>query len=194
MPSVLVYEDGTGIADANTTVTVADVVAYCAARNLPFPAEQVLQEATIIEAGEYLMNEVRYAWRGTKQYYDQSMPWPRVGAVEFRGLAVPSNTVPWRFRQAQMYLSYLASLEPGELERVLDRGGKIKTKTIGPISTTYMDDAPVERIVQKVQGFLQPLLQTNGYQRIAGPIFEATPLPSPDVFQEDVFNNPGSGT
>lgn len=194
MASALILEDGSGVEDANTTVTVAEVVKYCAARKLTFPSVLADQEAAIIEGGEYMMNEARFTWRGTKYSYVQTMPFPRVGAVEYRGLPVPPLTVPWRFRQAQMYMSYLASLTPGELEGTLERGGKIKTKTVGPITTTFMDDAPVEDVIRKVQGLLQPLLETGGWRRMAGEVFVQAPPPVPDVFAEDAFNNPGSGT
>jgi hypothetical protein len=194
MPSFLILEDGSGIPDANSFVTVAEVVSYCAARALVFPSAQAAREAAIIEAGEYLQNEVRWSWRGTKQYYEQSMPFPRTSVTEYRGLPVPINSVPWRVKQAQMYLAYLASQDPGNLDKVLERGGKIKTKTVGPITTTFMDDAPVEFVIQKVQGLLYPLLSQGGWRMMAGTVFEQAPAPSPDVFAEDAFNNPGSGT
>lgn len=189
----LIIEDGTGVPGADSMVTVQETVDYTAGRALSFPTEAALQEAAIREAAEYLQNEHRYAWRGTRAYYEQTMPWPRVGATEYRGPAVPVHTVPWRVKQAQMYLAHLASLAPGTLDMVLERGGKVKSKTIGPISTTWMDDAPVEKVIQKVQGLVQPLLRT-GRLELGVPIFEPAPVPDPDVFKEDFFNNPGSGT
>lgn len=160
----LVVEDGTGLSGANAFVSVATVATYAAEiGNTAWAAAATDdKEAAIVRATAYLRNEARYKWRGTKQTYAQRLPWPRSGAVEHRGLAVPESTVPQRVIDACCELAIRELATPGVLQPDQARGGAIKSESVGAISVTYADSAPAETVVTVVQGILAPLLRCDG--------------------------------
>ncbi len=157
----VVVEDGTVVTGANSFVTAAFVLAYLTDRNVGTvwdSADGDVQNAAVLRAADYLKNEQRFDYRGSKLTYLQSMPWPRQGASERRGPVIPSNAVPWRMQHAQAELAG-RFLSGTDLQPDLERGGKVKTETVDVITTTYMDDAPGETLLQSVMGILNPLLR-----------------------------------
>lgn len=192
MPTALILEDGTNVEGANTFVALTEVVKFCADRALTFTGTQAQQEANVIEAGEYLQNEERYRYRGLKTVLEQTMPWPRAGAKEFRGPAIPSDGIPWRVKQAQCFLSYLAGRSPGSLQKLLERGGRIHSKKVDVLETVFESDAPVETTIQRVQGVLAPILLKTGYRLMGGEVY-AAPVDA-DPFKPGEFNNQNSTT
>lgn len=187
----LVLEDGTGVIGANSYITAQEAVDYCADRQLVLPSDDDLLLAAVLEGGEYLQNEMRYTFRGTRNSYQQGMPFPRTGCTPYRSTPVPSNVVPWPLKDAQKYLTYLASLDPGNLQAVLERGGYIKSKKVDVLSTEFMDNAPVEAVIQKVQGLLATFLVPTGTRRANTPVY--FPPTNLDPFTTGEFNNPSPG-
>lgn len=184
-------EDGTGKNNANSLCDVATADAFWTDRgNTDWSGQQSDKEAALVRASDYVRNQSRYLWVGTKKTYAQVMPWPRTGATEYSGQAIPDNVVPWQVQQAVAYLA-LAALTTPELQPTLEHGGKVRSESVaGVVSTTYADDAPVSDVIQFVDGLLQPLLRSA--LRLATPHLA---LPTvKDGFQDGQFVNPGTTT
>lgn len=160
----IVVEDGTGLATANALVAAATVTAYATSvgNTAWAAATTAAQEAAIVRATNYLRDETLWAWRGQKKTYAQRMPWPRTGAQEQRGPAVPDDVVPWRVTDACCAAALLELSSPGSLQPKLARGGQVVSESIGPISTSYAAGAPARDTITQVAGILAPLLRRAG--------------------------------
>lgn len=161
----LIIEDGTMPEGANAFVSVAEADAYLSARGLGWPlpesdvtpdANLAAKEAAIVRASDYLNT---LAWRGAKADWNWPMSWPRKGANipgsvdEF----IPEDVVPTQVKRACMELAVL--FYGGEdLLAAQERGGRIASETVGPISTSYFDDASSETFYPAVAGLIGDFL------------------------------------
>jgi hypothetical protein len=188
----LVVEDGTGLTNAQSLCSVATADSYWTTRGGTLgeswgAAVVVDKELALARASDYVRNQSRYRWRGSKKTYAQRMPWPRLGAVERDGPAIPETVVPWQVAEA---VSYLAARSVGgeDLSPDLARGGRIVSERIDVLSTTYGDDASPYDILQVVDGLLAPLLrQTLDDSMSAAPVYEQPS--TPDGFNPGEFEN-----
>jgi hypothetical protein len=177
-------EDGTGVPNATAyhDVTVADD--YHADRgNAGWTGSDDVKGQAIIRATDYLRTYAG-SWKGVKTYGDQGLDWPRagvmlepgdrylLGAVMARpGVLIASSggiltalllrydAVPLPLIFASCELALRALTKP--LIRDLDRGRMIKSQTVGPISTTYMDGAPSGTVYPYINGLLRPYMQSS---------------------------------
>ena len=183
----LTLEDGTGIAAANSYVDTTYADAFHTARgNTAWTGTTAVKEAALVRAFDYLCNEKRYRFRGARTTSIQRAPFPRTGCQERNGPLYTDNQIPWRVKDAQCLLAVLAL--SGALESSLARGGKVQSETVGPISTTYAADAPVETIYTGVDGLLDPVL-VDGEWRDTLPYITA-PL-TEDEYTHDFYSNMG---
>jgi hypothetical protein len=190
--ATVIVEDGSIVPGANSFVDRDTVKAYADARRLTFDiVDTDAADAAVLEAGDYLKNEMRYVYRGARISYAQTMPYPRQGASEYRGPAIPSNVVPWRLCDAQCALAVRAKAAPGQLQIDLDHGGKIKSEKVDVLETTYADGAGIETLIMEVQGLLNPLLLTAGM--IPAQPFQGA-VDDPASFQAGTFSNPVGST
>lgn len=130
----LVTEDGTGMATAESFISVAD--AETRLSNLgdtTFAAlttaekEQALRKAT-----NFMEQRYRTKWRGTRLYRDQALSWPRYGA-EVDGYTLDSNYVPADVANACADLALISLTET--LNPNLDR--EVIREKVGPLETEY---------------------------------------------------------
>lgn len=196
MPLVFTVETGSADPTATSLASVADADAYWANRPndtrgaawnalTGAGADLITKQDALIRASDYVRTNARYLWRGTKKTYAQRMPWPREGASEADGQDIPDTTVPWQVIEAVSLLAGRLVFGDAITLVDLDRGGAIKTETVGPISTTYFDGAPIGVILQEVDGILLPLLLSSGARVPTTVDMEHVPLP--DVFRNDAF-------
>lgn len=161
----LIIEDGTMPEGANAFVTMAEADAYLSARSLqwPMPESDVAQdenltakEAAIVRASDYLNT---LAWRGSKVDWNWPMSWPRKdapipGETE---KCIPETVVPVQVKRACMELAALF-FAGEDLLAAVERGGRIASETVGPISTSYFDDASSETFYPAVAGLIGDFL------------------------------------
>lgn len=184
----LTVEDGTGVAGADTYVDVAYVSAFATARNLTFTGTTAAQEAAIRAGLSYVDHQGRFPFRGSKTSATARTEWPRTGASEFYGPAIPETYVPWRVQDAQALAAILV-LGGTVLQAKLDRGGKIASKKMDVLSVTYAADAPAEAVYPEIVGLLSPLLRTTGIEPM--PYLAQTEDTYP--YQTDIFDNTAFG-
>lgn len=154
----IVVEDGTGKSNATSLTSVAFASTWWTARGDSVgwgPLSTTIKEQALVRASDYLRNQKRYRWRGTKLTFAQTMPWPRSGATERDGNTVPSDVVPWAVQEATAYLAGRMVTE--NLMPDLARGGEVTAESVGPISVTYAAGAPAYTTLQVVDGLLAPL-------------------------------------
>lgn len=169
----LTVEDGTGLADADSYLSVAAADTYHTARGntawtsiAASPAttkEQYLRKAT-----DYIDNTWFGKWPGLRLVTTQSLSWPRSGveidSIDYDTLDAPANMPQYLLdATAEVALLYAQGIDP---EPALDHGGRIKaiTNVVGPLSQriAYADDAPANTIYQRIDKLIRPLLGLAG--------------------------------
>lgn len=136
----IIVEDGTGVAGANSYVTVIEFQTWAAARGYTIVGNP---EQLLIRAMDYIESLDFIGQAALCQ--EQELSWPR-GCVWIDGCYFPSNEIPEALKRAQMQtaLSIDGGIDPlSTLPRL------VSSVTVGPISVTYEkgSDAPTIRSV-----------------------------------------------
>jgi hypothetical protein len=161
----IVVEDGTGLPDAETYVSVADCVAYLDARSkfdFGLLTEQA-QEAALRNAADYL--DARYGSRlqGYRLLVTQALYWPRTD-VEFDNVCWEPAPLPTSLVRACCEAAALAGTGT-DLFLPLDRGGQVteKLEIVGPITerTKWSSSAPVGTSYPAIDRLMRPLCASD---------------------------------
>lgn len=130
----LVLEEGEGLPDAESFVSVADADTFWADRGiiawtgLTEPAK----EAALRQGFDYL--GLAFRWPGQPKMVDQRGPFPRGMAFDRSGVAIPENSVPIAVVTANILLAFEATrvnlLQAATVEPALNS----KQVKIGPIT------------------------------------------------------------
>lgn len=172
----IIVEDGTGLATAESYISVADADTYFSKRgNATWSALTTAQkEEALRKAADYMQAVYYNRWSGTRVNGVQALDWPRSFVVrtdyEYAGmngstfiggnLYYPSDEVPDAVKRGQCELAVRAS----SADLLADQGRQIKTRTVGPISTTYTDGARQATRYALVEGMLQPFFGRGSSQ------------------------------
>ena len=186
----LIVEDNTGKADAESYVTVSEFRAYAAKRGIEAVTDLSDDEAEqkLRVAFDYINSQ--WAYSSVPKSGDQAGEFPRVDLSD--GMGRIFNVVPPRVKQAQC----AAAVEAinGPLFATADRGGRVKSESVGPISVTYEDGAPVGKVISEVERLLFPFINDPKNPRRAAPFFNQTNNdPEMPVFSVGMDDDPGSG-
>ena len=175
----LVVEDGTGRADAESYLTVAEFKGYCDGRGMSYAgnSDAVIEQKLRIAAG-YIDTVERY--KGSRLRSAQSLEFPRDGLTDWGGLEVTG--VPGRVKQACAELAFKAFTE--NLYVDLDRGGKVASQSVGPISVSYAADAPAGKSFMSAMKLLEPYFRDKS--DVGEPFFVAVD----PYFQLTTHDNP----
>lgn len=101
----LTPETGSGVAGADTYVTLVEVRAFALKRGLSFPASgagDAAGEAALVMACD-LMETLD--WRGTKTEGDGPLVWPRTDVVLDDGTEIAVDEIPQKIKDAQCQLA-----------------------------------------------------------------------------------------
>lgn len=158
----LIVEDATGLANAESYVSVADADAYTAARALAFPtwsaasSTEAVKEASLRLATEYI--EIKYGPRflAEKLVATQALSFPDAGGF------VPSAVI-----RATIELAVIALA--GSLWSIEDNSRVIieESKGVGPLkkSVKYSDREGLQKVYRQIDTMLQPLLRSGAVLR-----------------------------
>jgi hypothetical protein len=150
----LIVENGTGVANANSYVSVADFVSWADGRGIVYPAipeleQKILRSMDFIESLHFV---------GQKHEETQSLQWPR-DYVLIDGYSVESNEIPKEVKVA-VYESVKLEIEndskmtPSERETV--------SETIGDISVTYANSSGMKRETPALTKALRKITHSSG--------------------------------
>ncbi|QAZ45949.1 DnaT-like ssDNA-binding protein [Mesorhizobium sp. Pch-S] len=136
---MLIVEDGSGLANAESYVSVSDAVAYAAARALTFPASPTDKaEAALRRATAYIDNTYRTRFPGQrKEFRLQALEWPRVGVVDMNGFPVTSDEIPVEIVRAACEAAVRELAAPGSLTPDVTPGKVKKRAKVGDIEVEY---------------------------------------------------------
>lgn len=156
----LIVEDGTGLATAESYISVAD--ADTRMTNLgntnwttltATEKEQALRRATV-----YMEQAYRSRWSGYRNGDTQALSWPRNGVVIDRYILVDDDVVPAAVADACADLAFRAAA--GDLNADLERG--VVRKKVGPLETEYDRASPQSVRYRSIDMMLAPYLMGGG--------------------------------
>lgn len=163
----LVVEDGTGIANANSYISIADADTYFNDRgNETWPdLDSDVKVSALIRATDYLTRTYYGKWAGTKYLLGQSLDWPRAyvrtqSDYEYANLYYygfyPLSPLPKLLLSATAELAYKVS-QGIDLDPDLSQG--ITRETIGPITVEYDKNSRRLPTFSAIEKILAPLLK-----------------------------------
>jgi len=100
----LTLEDGTGIAAADSFVSVAEANAFATARGRTLPGTVGAVEILLRKAADFLLG-MEDRFKGSRSYSAQRLPFPRYGVTTSGGYPLNSNAVPDCLKQGQIQLA-----------------------------------------------------------------------------------------
>ena len=139
----ITVEDGTGLAEANAYISVADADSYHAARGRSDWQEHLsgAKESAIVRATDYLDSVYRRRFVGTRGSSTQSLEWPRSGVCDENGSVIAN--VPTDIANATAELARaMLSVDLAPLPSDTPEGAVVmKREKLGPIEeeTQYVN-------------------------------------------------------
>ena len=105
--AVLVVEDGTGLATANSYLTAVEALAILDVKPTQLAAFSALsaqdQDNYLIWASGWLDDYMD--WKGDKTVATSGLRWPRCGVYDCDGILIDENTIPDQLKQATAELA-----------------------------------------------------------------------------------------
>jgi hypothetical protein len=152
----LIVEDGTGLATAESYISVADADTRQAALGITNWAtlttaekEQALRRSTA-----YIEQALRLRWHGYRRHTTQALSWPR-WYVEVEGFPTSPDVVPAEVAHACSDLAVKAAA--GDLNADLARG--VVREKVGPIETEFDRYSPQSTRYRALEMALAPYLK-----------------------------------
>lgn len=157
----LIVEDGTGMATAESYISVADASTYFTARAVTTwgaLATDALREAALRKATEYMISTYRDRWQGLRVYPTvQALCWPRYG-VAIEGVYLDDDVIPETIKRACAELALKAA--SADLNPDLTQG--VVREKVGSIEVEYDKSSPQSTRYKAIDAMLAPYLKTGG--------------------------------
>lgn len=134
----LVVENGTGLATAESFVSVADADTYHSARGNSAWADGTTaeKEEALRRASTFLSNS--YPWAGYPvNARTQLLAWPRYDVVDQDGNPVASDEVPREVVNATYEVALRELATPGSMNPDVTLADKVKREKVGPLEVEY---------------------------------------------------------
>lgn len=149
-------EDGTGLHDSETYISVSGADTYHLARGTAVwdGMTQGDKEKALRRATDYMIAEYRTKWLGKRSSTVQALDWPRSGVILADVGLYPSDVVPKEVQRACAELAARAAT--GEL--LDDEEAKIIEEAIGPIVTKYDQSSTSRKKYPIIDSTLRPFL------------------------------------
>lgn len=163
--SILIIEDGTGVANANSYNSLAEIRAYAVLRGVVLSSVDQTLDVLAIKAMDWL--EYKKEWYGKKTSSTQSLQWPR-NRIRIDGEVFPYNEIPTLLKKAHCQLVVDQS---NGITLTPDSSGNepyVTEETIGPITTKYSGYLRTSRYpsLPIVESFLKQLCRNNGIIKV----------------------------
>lgn len=149
--------------------SVEDFFIYCQARGYdlgdltPSPEDRVT--TILLRGSEYIDGAYGARFPGVRtDGRAQEFQWPRTGAVDTEGNAIPENEIPSEVIKATYEAALREWESPGSLVPDQNPAEREKSVTVGPVSVTYADATavqagePVYPVIGVIDRILEPLL------------------------------------
>lgn len=157
-------EDGTGLSDSNSYVSVDEFKAYCSdiGQSLAAYSDTQIQQALVrttraIDA-LYILKFV-----GTKRTAIQALAWPRDDAVDVYGFDISNTTIPKYVKNCTYEGAIIELAEVNALQPTLERGGQKQEERVeGAVTVRYFNGAPSTTVYGAFTAAIRPVLKDIG--------------------------------
>lgn len=159
---MLIIEDGSIVAGADSLATAAELVTYAANFGRTIPVSDVDQEKLLRRA---YLQMIAMPWKGVTVSINQTGPWPRHN-VKVNGFVLPHTSIPAQIKAGQMALAteiYADDLDPPELRA----GAVTKERVEGAVDVQY-GQAP--KSLNKPAAVRQSYAQFAGFLELSNQI------------------------
>lgn len=158
----IIVEDGTGLVDAQSYVSVSDADAYHAARGNTAWVDggADVKEAALVRATDYIDGDNGPRWPGIRATAAQALDWPRLEAYDRDGYL--QEGLPEAVIRATCEAAFVEFQSAGALTEELERGGAVIREKVGPIETEYSPNAPAATVYPAIRKALSRLLRSGG--------------------------------
>lgn len=159
---MLIIEDGTGVANANSFVTDAEYTAYATSRGLTVGADAVIREKELILASDFL-ESLRASYQGFKTDQTNSLQWPRRG-VFIDGFPVLDDSIPQELKNAQIEAAAFANAN----DLISNKASQnVESEKVDVIEISYFSGGKTgSGALDRINVWLRPLLKLNSNGRI----------------------------
>lgn len=145
---MLIVEDGSGLPNAESYVSVDDCGLYAAAHGLPFDvgSPETDAEAALRRATTWIDATYRDRFTGRRRNgRQQALEWPRVNATDAEGNAIANDEIPSEIIAATCEAAIRELATPGALAPDVTPGEIIKQASVtGAVSVTYASGSGVD--------------------------------------------------
>lgn len=150
----LIVEDGTGKADADSYGSLADFKTWADGRGRVYTAiyADAQIEAALRDGFQYINTARRY--KAITLTSTQAGEFPRDGLTDWNGRTVTG--VPQRVIWANFELAWAKLTSGADLFQDQERGGRVASESVGPISVSYFADAPSQKTFTAAMKLLDP--------------------------------------
>ena len=147
-----IVENGTGLTNATSYVSVAEYKQYYENRGIDYSATAEADiQVKLNVATEYIDNN--YNFIGKIANDDQALSFPRVGLSK-NGYAIDSDVIPQDLKDAVCYIA--DKVKNGNIEQVDDG---VKSESFGPVSKTYSETG--QRKFPILNKYLKPYIMAG---------------------------------
>jgi hypothetical protein len=154
-------EDGTGLANASSYVSVEEADEYFGDRQ-NFDWEAGDKESALIRATFYIDGKYSGLWSGTRTNgRDQALSWPRYGALDSEGNEIPEDEIPVELKYAVMEAALREMAIPGSLSPDQIETQTVVREKVGPLEVEYDSKTGVDNprpMITVIDELLKPLL------------------------------------
>lgn len=148
----LIVEDGTGIVDANTYVSVDDHIAFCAMYGVTVEADAA--QIALITAMDYIASK---DYQGTKEFDTNDLDFPRLH-MRIKGQEITDLQSLAKIQRVQNEFGLAAAQGVNPLA-IKDR--VVQSESFGPFSKTYASGQATTATNPRLDIYLKPLLKNN---------------------------------
>lgn len=155
---MLIVENGTGLATANSYVSLVNADAYFEDRGITaWTGTDALKEAALIRATFALDGLYGSKWYGDRSTSEQALDWPRTNAWDKDGYGLTG--VPSKVAYACCEAAMLELTTPGALTLAQPRGGLVQSESVGPVSISYFNNAPSGTVYAAIKNYLERVVR-----------------------------------
>ena len=157
---MLIIEDGSQVAGANSYVTDAEYVAYAAARGLAVGEDAAAREIELIQSMDYLFSR-EPDMQGERTLGTQENVYPRSG-VYIRNTLLASDSIPTELKNSQMEGGAAANSQSLLINTTSQN---IESEKVDVLEQSFFSGGSWENVrLDRVMNYLKPLLN----RRLAG--------------------------
>ena len=168
-PDILIVEDGSVVANANSYITYDYADSYHSLRgNTAWASGAVLdKQYAIIRATQAIDSLYKTKWKGEQSDYGtQELEWPRQG-VYVNSTEIDDDVIPTAIKKAVCEGALRELAESGVLTPDLDRGGEIKRVKADTVEVEYMEGANSSTTLTAIDGLLADLVSGSSSSGIS---------------------------